>query len=185
MPLFYALALVVGLLFNVAACAAPPPSWHDAAALPEFGDIAQAASPARLNGALAGRWHGTLQYRDYSSDQAVTLPTRVVIDDALQFAFTYDDGPGKTVRSAEQWLFDGASLTTGKAGAPLQVSVYRGNEDGDLILVALGSGVENGAAVEVRLVVLRRAEALSISRSSRLPQQAWLLRHVYRLTPAQ
>ena len=182
MPLFGALFLLFSLLFNGPAAAQPPSSWQDAAALPDFSDIAQAAPPALLRQALAGHWRGALHYRDFTSDKAVTLPTTVNIDEALRLAFTYDDGPGKTVRSAEQWSFDGATLTMEKAGTPLTVSLYRGNGNGDLILVALGSGVENDKPVEVRLVVLRRGDALSISRSCRLPQQAWLLRHVYRLT---
>lgn len=181
MPLFCALAVLSILLFNVPAAAEPPSSWEEAAALPAVTDITQAAPPSRLTEALAGHWRGALHYRDYSSDKAVTLPTTVSIDDALRFAFTYDDGPGKTVRSNEQWSFDGALLYPGKASTPLQVSLYRSNENGDLILVALGNGVENGQAVELRLVVLRRGDALTISRASRLPQQAWLLRHVYRL----
>ena len=182
MPLFCALALLFSLLFKVSAAAEPPSSWAQAAALPEVSDITQAALPERLSQALAGHWRGALHYRDYSSDKAVTLPTTVSIDDGLRLAFTYDDGPGKTVQSNEQWSFDGAVLNQGKASKPLQVSLYRGNENGDLILVALGSGVENGQAVELRLVVLRRGDTLTISRSSRLPQQEWLLRHVYRLT---
>jgi len=182
MPLFCALALFFSLLLNMPAAAEPPPSWAQAAAVPDVSDITRAAPPERLSQALAGHWRGALHYRDYSSDKAVTLPTTVSIDDALRFAFTYDDGPGKMVRSNEQWSFDGAVLNPGKAGKPLQVSLYRGNENGDLILVALGSGVENDQPVELRLVVLRRGDTLSISRSSRLPQQEWLLRHVYRLT---
>lgn len=184
MPLFCALAVVLAVLFHKPAAAEPQPYWQAVAALPDFSDIAQAAAPALLSRALAGHWRGALHYRDYSSDQAVTLPTTVSIDAGLRFAFTYDDGPGKTVRSAEQWSFDGTTVNPGQADTPLQVSQYHGNRNGDLILIAVGSGVENGAPVEVRLVVLRRADALSISRSSRLPQQPWLLRHVYRFTLA-
>lgn len=182
MPLFCALALLFSLLFNASVAAEPPPSWAQAATVPDVSDITHAAPSERLSQALAGQWRGALHYRDYSSDKAVTLPTTVSIEDGLRFAFTYDDGPGKTVRSSEQWSFDGVALNPGKASEPLQVSLYRGNENGDLILVALGSGVENGQAVELRLVVLRRGDTLTISRSSRLPEQEWLLRHVYRLT---
>ena len=162
MPLFCALVLLTAL-FHVPAPAA-------------------AAPPAPLAQALAGRWEGTLQYRDYTTDNAVTLPTTVSVDAALRLAFTYDDGPGKTVRSSEQWTFDGTTLQMGAASAPLQVSNYRSNERGDLVLIAFGNGIENGVPVEVRQIVLRQGDTLQISRASRLPQQAWLLRHAYRLT---
>jgi len=160
MPFVYALVLLTAL-FHVPATAAPP---------------------APLGQALAGRWEGTLQYRDYTTDNAVTLPTSLVADTSLRLAFTYDDGPGKTVRSSEQWTLDGTTLQMGAASAPLQVSDYRSNERGDLVLIAFGNGIENGVAVEVRQVVLRRGGTLHISRASRLPQQEWLLRHAYRLT---
>lgn len=190
MPLPYPLAILTALLLAGPAAAAPPspPSWQQEAALPNLADLDQPAPPALLGRALAGHWRGALRYRDYKSDKAVTLPTEVVIDatgGALQLAFTYDDGPGKTVRSSEQWTFDGVTLATGKTNAPLQVSTYRANANGDLVVVALGDGVENGAPVALRLVVLRRGDALSISRASRLPQQDWLLRHVYRFTPVR
>lgn len=186
MPLIFILFLIASLL-HLPAAAEPPHSWQEAATLPELADFDRAAAPPALGQALAGRWTGTLQYRDYSSDKRVTLPTSVTIEGpsaVLQLAFTYDDGPGKTVRSTEQWTLDGAQFGMGKA-EPLQVSTYRSKADGDLILVALGKGVENDVAVEVRSVVLRRGAVLTISRASRLPGQAWLLRHVYRLTPAQ
>lgn len=188
MPLFCALLVLLAALLPIPVAAQPASPWEQAAALPAFDDIAQSAPPALLGQALAGRWRGTLHYRDFGSDKGVTLPTEVVIDgagEALRLAYTYDDGPGKTVRSSETWSFDGATLRMGKEGEPMTVTRYRGNAKGELILLALGSGVENGAPVEVRSVVMRRGPALSISRASRLPGQAWLLRHIYRFTPAE
>ena len=56
-----------------------------------------------------------------------------------------------------------------------------GARPGEATLVARGQRQENGAAVDVRLVVARRADSLSISRSTALPGELLLLRDVYLL----
>jgi len=188
MPLLTTLVLLLCILWQSPAAALPPDAWRDAAVLPDLADLLAPAPPALLGQALAGRWQGTLHYRDYGNDKGVTLPTSLVVDgpsNALRLAFIYDDGPGKTVRSTEQWALgaDGATLQMGKDDVPMRVSVYRSKDNADVALVALGTGVENGVPVELRSVILRRGQALSFSKASRLPQQAWLLRHVYRFTP--
>jgi len=182
--------LLLALLTPAVGAAEPDASWRAAAGLPDLAAIGQPAPAALLGQRLAGRWQGSLLYRDFGTDRGVTLPTDVAISGAsaaLQLAFTYDDGPGKTVRSNEQWSLAGNGTTfgTGKSAAPMAVSLYRGNGDGDLALVAIGEGVENDVQVAVRMVVLRRGTSLHISRSTRLPDGVWLLRHVYRLALVQ
>lgn len=172
--------------------AQPALDWRDGAALPELAGVADlpvSAPDALLAQALAGHWRGSMTYRDFRSDKRVVLPTTVEIggtSQALRLDFAYDDGPGKLVRSTQQWSLDLASATldTGKADAPMTVRSYHGSGKQNLTLVAFGAGVENDARVEVRTAVLRGGDDLSISRATRLPGQPWLLRHVIRLTPA-
>jgi hypothetical protein len=67
-------------------------------------------SADRLEAALVGSWTGTLEYRDYRSERRVTLPTKLVVEaegpERLTLAYTYDDGPGKTVTSQERITID-------------------------------------------------------------------------------
>jgi len=189
---FLVITALSALLCAPATGAQPDLAWRDAAALPELAGLAElpvSAPQSLLGQALAGHWRGTLTYRDFRSDQRVVLPTGVDIggaSHALRLDFVYDDGPGKTVRSSQHWSLDldGAALRTGEADAPLKISNYHAGPEQDLTLIAFGAGVENDAPIEVRSVVLRRGEHLSISRATRLPGHPWLLRHVLRLTPA-
>jgi hypothetical protein len=182
-----AMALLFCLLGGAHA-AEPAPTWAEAAER-ELPDPAggRPAPPALLGEALAGRWQGTLEYRDYGNERRVVLPTRASISgpsEALLAEFVYDDGPGKVVRSRDRWALAGASFRMEQAGAPLAVSSYRSGGGSDVALVALGTGSDNGVAVQVRMVLQRRDGQLRISRATQAPGQPWLLRHVYRLQPA-
>ena len=133
---------------------------------------------------------GAVTYRDYRSDKRVTLPTSAAITDdngsaALQVAYVYDDGPGKTVRSGEDWELsaDRRRLRLGKD--QLAVSDYQAGAGLDITLVALGSGTDNDAPVQVRMVLMRRGDQLRISRATQSPGQPWLLRHIYQFTRDQ
>jgi hypothetical protein len=59
---------------------------------------------SELAKALSGNWTGTLDYRDYGDDTRASLPTLLSVN-GMVLAWTHDDGPGKTVRSAETWAF--------------------------------------------------------------------------------
>ncbi|WP_353268894.1 hypothetical protein [Gemmatimonas sp.] len=80
-------------------------------------------SAKSVHSALAGRWEGSLRYRDYQdSSRFVTLPTLLVgalsaDSSRVQLDFEYDDGPGKTVRSRDAFALDalGKVLTWGAA----------------------------------------------------------------------
>src|SRR6478736_2958992 len=69
----------------------------------------------QFEAALTGTWTGTLEYRDYRSDKRVTLPTMLVVSQSgpgsLTFAYVYDDGPGKTVRSQDRITVDAGKST--------------------------------------------------------------------------
>lgn len=130
---------------------------------------------------LAGAWTGTLQYRDFGNDRQVTLPTTVTFSGpatALRGDYVYDDGPGKTVRSTEQWSLDGSTLTLD--GTAASVTTYRAGTGADVTLEVEGSGEENKRPVAMRTLVARTGDALTITRLTQLPGQPWLTRHVYR-----
>ena len=185
---FYALLGLASLALCLQA-QAQDASWATLAELPPAAataDLKTGAIPARLGAALAGAWHGSLTYRDYGSGKKVVLPTRASIEAAtdgiLALGFIYDDGPGKTVHSTDTWALsaDGRSLRMNHDA--LVVNDYRAGTAGDVLLVALGTGAENAKPVEVRMVVLRLGDVLTISRATRQPDRAWLLRHRYAFT---
>ena len=150
-----------------------------------------AASPPApsLAEAFAGAWTGTLDYRDFGNDRRAVLPTQAIgaaQGDGASVAFTFDDGPGKTVRSTVSWTLapDGRTLTVGQGKDAETMTVVErrgGPKAGDLTLVAEGRGEENGAAVAVRTILTRRTGELSITRQTQAPGGPFLLRDAYRL----
>ena len=142
---------------------------------------------AVLTAALAGNWTGTLDYRDYRDDTRTSLPTLMTAT-GLSIAWTFDDGPGKTVRSAERWSFapDGKSLLIegGKSSETMTIAELRRSSDGSLTLVADGAGEENGRKVMVREILTRDGPVLRLTRMSRSLGQPFIMRHSYQLRPA-
>ncbi len=146
-----------------------------------------------LGSAMAGSWAGTLDYRDYGNDGRVTLPTLLSAhSDAkgLVLEWTYDDGPGKTVRSSARWSIDPSKrnliMTSGKTrevATITELDVVPGTSD--FTMVADGTGSENDATVMVRTILTRRGGDLSISRASRKPGEPFLMRDAYALKLAQ
>ncbi|MDG3442234.1 hypothetical protein [Nitrospirillum amazonense] len=150
------------------------------------GDRTMAAGAARLGAALSGAWAGTLDYRDYGSDRRVILPTRLTASAGLVpvLAFTFDDGPGKTVHSRETWSLDPTTWCIAETASHCyRVMAFRaGPGPDDITLVADGAGEENGRPVSLRLVLARRGATLSFSTTSAQAGQLPLLRHAYWLT---
>uniref|UniRef100_UPI00286E8FA9 S41 family peptidase n=1 Tax=Sandarakinorhabdus sp. TaxID=1916663 RepID=UPI00286E8FA9 len=142
---------------------------------------------ATLTAALAGNWAGTLDYRDYGNDQRTTLPTLMTADGPT-LGWTLDDGPGKTVRSRQNWSFtpDGKSLTIAgeKSRETLAVTELRRSPTGVVTLVADGNGEENGRTVMVREILTRDGPVLRLTRMSRSVGQPFIMRHSYQLRPA-
>ncbi|MEE3626707.1 hypothetical protein UCD39_22475 [Nitrospirillum sp. BR 11752] len=144
------------------------------------------ADAVRLGTALAGAWVGTLDYRDYGNDRRVILPTRLTATGGPVpvLAFTFDDGPGKTVRSRESWSLDPTAWCIAETTSHCYrvVTFHAGPGPSDITLVAEGTGTENGRAVTLRLVLARRDGTLSFSTSSAQPGRPALLRHAYWLS---
>jgi hypothetical protein len=143
-------------------------------------------SAALVAGALAGDWHGTLDYRDYSDDTRETLPTLMQSDGAV-LAWTFDDGPGKTVRSTERWVVsaDGQSLTITSGSNPAdhwRVAESRASADGtSFTLVLDGESSENGRKVIARKILTRDGDRLRITKQTRVAGEPFLMRQSYEL----
>ncbi len=150
-----------------------------------------AAVPAPLNPgevlavALKGHWTGTLDYRDYGNDGRVVLPT-ILDTDGASLSWTYDDGPGKMIRSSEIWRFDptGQNLTVreGKTVSTSRVLELRKSTDGTLTMVLDGSKTENGKKVIARTVLTLDRGTLRLTEMTRQLGEPFLLRHSYELS---
>lgn len=142
---------------------------------------------AALTAALAGNWTGTLDYRDYGNDRRVTLPTLMQAT-GLAIAWTFDDGPEKTVKDSERWFFSpggrALTITSGKSSETMVVAELRRSPSGALTLVADGNGTENGRKVIIRTILTRDRDVLRLTRMSRTAGQPFIMRHSYQLRPA-
>ena len=136
--------------------------------------------------ALKGDWAGTLDYRDYSDDTRETLPTLMQSDGAM-LSWTFDDGPGKTVRSSETWVFDATgqalTITAGK-NAPDHWRVLEAHTSADgasLTIVLEGESTENGRSVIARKVLTRDGNRLRMTKQTRVSGEPFLMRQSYEL----
>jgi hypothetical protein len=146
----------------------------------------------QFEAALTGKWTGALEYRDYRSDQRVTLPTTLVISQdapgVLTFEYVYDDGPGKTVRSQERITVDTEKSTyrvqngDGTYDATFAATGVAEFGPGSPAVVLLGRGDENGVMVDLRTTIQLGPASLTMLRESRRPGEEWLFRNRYAFT---
>jgi hypothetical protein len=140
---------------------------------------------AALAAALAGNWSGTLDYRDYGNDGRVVLPT-ILDAKGLSLTWTFDDGPGKTVRSSERWTLsaDGKSVTTASGDGRSSARIVQLDPipAGGLTLVMEGSARENGRAVMSRTILTQEGDRLRLTEMTRAPGEPFLMRHSYEMT---
>jgi hypothetical protein len=151
-----------------------------------------APNASAVHAALSGEWSGTLWYRDYQdSTRFVSLPTlltgRLAPDSsAVQLAFTYDDGPGKTVRSTDRFSLDLAAheLAWGPAygkDAPSRFAVQRVLRE-PLTLIVEMDGEDDDRNARIRETMTVENGVLRILKEVRFaPTLPWLFRHEYRL----
>ncbi len=140
-----------------------------------------------------GVMRGVLEYRDYTSERRVTLPTVVHLSPigasgAFRQRTIYDDGPGKTLYSSEsirvrgsRWIEgsgDPAGIET--SGTTLQIVSRRRTAEGE-VFVLRGRGVDDGAPVEFRYTVTLGASVVRRLKEFRRRGGAWEYRHEYRL----
>ena len=137
------------------------------------------ASAEPIYSALAGAWVGSLEYRDYSSNARVALPTILDVrkskdSPSLVLHYIYDDGPTKVVQDSETVIIDPAAATyvtvsaDGKAtdrdvlaGADAFLKARQGR------LVRSGKGIENGKSVDVRTTLTVSPRSLTILKETR------------------
>ncbi len=188
------------------------------AAPSSVGTTAANAKLDNLNRAFVGQWKGALEYRDYTSNERVTLPTELVVAarelsetnsdaNSLSFRYTFDDGPGKIVRSQTAVKFDAKTNiysaqaenngVLGKKRDEYKIVSGADSFNGDSTtarsLQMLGTGEENGKAVDVRITLSLLGDKLTWLRETReaqtnvekndsaAPQKDFQFRHEYKL----
>ena len=155
---------------------------------------AQPMSAEPIYAALKGAWVGSLEYRDYSNNSRVVLPTILDIrrpagSAGLALHYIYDDGPTKVVQDAE-------TVTVNPAAATYTVVSADGKEtDSDSLvgigpflkagageLVRFGKGKENGKSVDVRTTLTVLPNSLIILKETRPLGGVYQFRDQYDLT---
>lgn len=152
---------------------------------------AQMATPGSLHGGLIGHWTGTLEYKDYRQpDKRVTLPTIVDIaaSDAggVSLHFTYDDGPGKTVRGEDHFEMGANGETvewTGVTETPSAIFrvVSFTASDATMRLVLERQGRDNDMPATLRETLTIDAASFTVLKEVQPPGQDFTFRHAYRL----
>ncbi len=154
-------------------------------------DIARRMSPPRpadpaaaLAAAVAGRWSGTLDYRDYGDDGRVVLPATLDVT-GLGFAWTFGDGPGKTVRSSEKWTIanDRGDIVIRAGGSSTHARIVAFDRDakGDATIVIDGDARENGRSMRSRMILSRDGDSLRLTRMTHSAGEPFLMRHSYEM----
>ncbi len=147
---------------------------------------------------FVGTWKGTLEYKDYQdSTRRVTLPTDLDVlpapdQDGLELRYTYDDGPGKIVKSIDHLHFDRA-MTSARWGdaakKELQAFVVTGREGGrngaPLRLVLETQGSDNNVPATIRETLELSAASVRILKETRVVGGEFAFRHTYVFRRAQ
>jgi hypothetical protein len=150
-----------------------------------------------LYNGFVGDWVGQLEYRDYGDNSRVFLPTWLAISRSadgrsLRFAYTYDDGPNKTVKEVSLLVLDAAAGTatftsesdhSGTKYRAAGLAEFSGNGTGKLILT--GSGTDNDKKVDVRITMALRRNLYTYVKETKLPGQEFLFRDGYTFTRKQ
>ena len=157
--------------------------------------VAMMQGAAAVPSVLAGAWTGTLEYRDYRSERRVTLPTTLTVEKgeagALEFAYVYDDGPGKTVRSRERvtidagkgtWRVQNSDGTYDNTFAAQGLAAF-GPAGGTLEL--MGKGTENNEPVDLRITITATGGSFTMLRESRRAGTEFQFRNQYKFSKAR
>lgn len=119
------------------------------------------ATRDQIYAVLAGSWTGQLEYRDFQSEQRVVLPTWLEVKSAadgssLEFSYTYDDGPTKTVTELSTITIDSAAhsftITSNRdhSADSYQIEDLSSGKRG-IQFTLTGHGQENHKPVDVRI----------------------------------
>jgi hypothetical protein len=141
-----------------------------------------------------GDWVGQLQYRDFGNDSRVFLPTwlrisRTADGRSLQFDYTYDDGPTKTVKETSLVTMDLAAGTfTVTSNRDHSSDVYKlaglseFSAKGRGSLTLTGTGTENDKPVDVRITITVARNLYTYRKETRLAGAEFLFRDAYTFT---
>jgi len=138
-------------------------------------------------------WSGVLEYRDFQSNQVVQLPTWLDVvgtndPNRIQLQYTYDDGPGKVVRSVSFVTIDVSANTYTMTSEDKSNDTYQvtGLKDfltkGRGLLTLIGAGTENDKKVDVRITISVHRNLCSYKKETRLPGEDFKFRDAYTLT---
>lgn len=157
----------------------------------------QASARDQLYASLAGRWQGTLEYKDYKDpSRRTTLPTvlevaRSADSGSVTLALTYDDGPGKTVKGSDRLTLDaaGKALTWSSGSSTQQFTVrsFEAPRPGRALrLVLEGEGSDDDAPATIRETLVVGLNKLQIFKETRpAGTSEFGFRHRYELTRTQ
>ncbi|WP_263382741.1 hypothetical protein [Granulicella arctica] len=160
--------------------------------------LPSAASPSTsINSNFNGDWVGQLEYRDFQSNQQVFLPTWLTLNpdpdgNSVKIAYTYDDGPTKTVRESSTLTFQPgtqkATLTsdtdhTSEAFEVQGLAEFTKLNRGTLVLT--GKGKENDHPVDVRLTLTLRRNLYTLRKETRPAGEEFKFRDGYTFTRAE
>ena len=152
------------------------------------------AGSSKLYSGLVGEWVGQLEYRDYSSNERVFLPTWLAVKadasgKSAQFVYTYDDGPNKTVKELSTLVLDAAAGTaTFTSDREHSSDTYKVEglaefaKTGRGRLVLTGEGAENDKKVDVRVTIVVGRNVYKYVKDTRRPGEEFQFRDGYTFT---
>ncbi len=113
----------------------------------------------------------------------MTLPT-LLASDGKMLNWTYDDGPGKIVKSSESWSYNVKTrlLMIDKQAFSISEFAVSDKDKNELTMVLDGVTTENEVKKIARIILTRRRDSLRITRMSRLVGEPFLMRDSYDLT---
>lgn len=130
--------------------------------------------------AAAGRWQGTLEYRDYKSNERVTMKTIITIEPSADgrsatVSTVYDDF-GKIYRSKSTESIDTAAGRFNDDGTQYSIESAA---DGKIVLI--GAAQDGNTVEPTRKTITYTRDTLTILKETRSP---WTFRNVYTLKRA-
>ncbi len=137
--------------------------------------LAQANAPQAFD-PFAGKWTGTLEYKDYQGSGRVKIPVKLEVKSSNAttaiWDFVYDDF-GKPVPSFETHIWNGTTYRVQTKGQTV-IQEYTSRDFAVLIkkgfgkAVLLGNEIEIGAKIEVRRTITLEQNKLTTLKETRL-----------------